>query len=259
MVSEVPTIDTHQRISIEPENLREIKNEIKRDIRKELEEVIRREVEEQIRKEVGEIRRTFDDRIKDESDNSGLLADNSQYLDYSPEDKNHVSDPTFKTHEIRMIIPSTSYMSVKGSVEVLEARRDLVIAFLVGWFGGATSTNPTLGAYKGNDGSVITEQVLSVTSFCTAAEFHRSSPAIIQKAEDFCTKWGQECIGLELDGVLRYISPNHHADHAPTRNVSFIATGGRASLIEMYDRNYSGRLSLKKMNLQSCNQHTIHE
>jgi len=159
------------------------------------------------------------------------------------------NDPTSKRHKFRLIVPSTSSVEVEGSATELIARRDLVIAFLVDLFGGATSSNATHGAYRANDGSVVFEQVLSVTSFCADAEFEMHNEAVVDKAHDFCTEWGQECIGLEIDGVLSYVEPV-----APgRRRMSLVPPNNRSLLVQMHALDQPHRsVSKRSVVLDGC-------
>mmetsp|Transcript_13104 Transcript_13104/g.28875 ORF Transcript_13104/g.28875 Transcript_13104/m.28875 type:complete len:215 (-) Transcript_13104:191-835(-) len=165
-------------------------------------------------------------------------------------DGNAANDPSVKKHKFRIIIPSTTGVSEEGSTENFEARRALVLEFLVRLFGGATCSNPCHGAYRAEDGSVVTEQVVSVTSFCTATEFRSLSPTVIRMVEGLCGEWGQECIGLEMDGVLTYVEPRrsaaiHSAAAAqnPYRRLSLLSNSNRSSLIEMHCLANPGRPS----------------
>jgi len=164
-----------------------------------------------------------------------------------PEDSE--SDLTSKSHMIRIIVPSTSHVNAEGSIEEFEARRHLVIGFLVGLFGGATASNPSHGAYRAEDGSLVTEQVVGVTSFCTPAEFEEHSVAVVLKVGKLCREWGQECIGLEMDGVLSYIEPSQ----APGRRMSLVPISSRSSLFEMHTLAHPNRSSTASQRLSVMN------
>jgi len=106
---------------------------------------------------------------------------------------------------VRLIVPSTVGVSVAICEHSLKQRRDRVIAMLAGFFGGATAAGTEMGAYRAENGSIVYEEVVSVTSFATPEGWVKHCDAVRAAVRGFCKEWGQECMGLELEGVLEYV------------------------------------------------------
>lgn len=106
---------------------------------------------------------------------------------------------------VRLIVPSTTGVNVAVCEESLRKRRDRVIAMLAGYFGGATAAGKEVGAYLADSGEIVYEEVVSVTSFATPQGWLKHCDAVHAAVVGLCKEWGQECMGLEFDGVLEYV------------------------------------------------------
>ena len=76
---------------------------------------------------------------------------------------------------------------------------------LAGHFGGATAAGTETGAYRADNGKIVYEEVVSVTTFATPQLWETHCHAVRAAVVGLCKEWGQECMGLEFDGVLEYV------------------------------------------------------
>ena len=110
-----------------------------------------------------------------------------------------------KSVPIRVIVPSTQKVDAEITPEAMQARVDLVLEFMSQLFGGATASAPQRGAYRADDGHMVYEQVRSVMSFCTPAQWKLNHESVRGHISGLCGQWGQECIALDFAGVLEYV------------------------------------------------------
>lgn len=120
---------------------------------------------------------------------------------------------------VRIIIPSTQGVDGKIAPEAMQARCHQVIEFMASTFGGATESAPQRGGYQAESGKIVYEEVRSITSFCTQALWRQNLKAVRGMVADRCKEWGQECIGLDFDGVLEFIYPEEPSPEALWRSV----------------------------------------
>jgi hypothetical protein len=86
----------------------------------------------------------------------------------------------------------------------MKLRVDEVKKYLATLFGGFSSSSVE-GGFLASDGKVVKENVERVVSFAPKEEFEKNKEALVQKASEWATKWGQEAIGLEHEGDLYYV------------------------------------------------------
>jgi hypothetical protein len=86
----------------------------------------------------------------------------------------------------------------------MKLRVDEVKKYLATLFGGFSSSSVE-GGFLASDGKVVKENVERVVSFAPKEEFDKNKEALVQKASEWATKWGQEAIGLEHEGDLYYV------------------------------------------------------
>merc|ERR1711879_1060895 len=91
-------------------------------------------------------------------------------------------------------------------------RRDDVLKFLAETFGGATASATHRGAYRAISGDLVYEEGMSVTSFTTCEQWKKDSSKVFAEVRRYCVDWGQECMGLEINGVLEFVMPKDDMD-----------------------------------------------
>lgn len=106
--------------------------------------------------------------------------------------------------EISVYVPSTQDVDKVISKSEMKLRVDEVKKYLATLFGGFSSSSVE-GGFLASDGKVVKENVERVVSFAPKGEFEKNKEALVQKASEWATKWGQEAIGLEHEGDLYYV------------------------------------------------------
>jgi len=106
--------------------------------------------------------------------------------------------------EISVYVPSTKDVDKVISKSEMKLRVDEVKKYLATLFGGFSSSSVE-GGFLASDGKVVQEDVERVVSFAPKEEFEKNKEALVQKASEWATKWGQEAIGLEHEGDLYYV------------------------------------------------------
>lgn len=106
--------------------------------------------------------------------------------------------------EVSVYVPSTQDVDKVISKSEMKLRVDEVKKYLATLFGGFSSSSVE-GGFLASDGKVVKENVERVVSFAPKGEFEKNKEALVQKASEWATKWGQEAIGLEHEGDLYYV------------------------------------------------------
>jgi len=106
--------------------------------------------------------------------------------------------------EVSVYVPSTQDVDKVVSKSEMKLRVDEVKKYLATLFGGFSSSSVE-GGFLASDGKVVKENVERVVSFAPKADFEKNKEALVQKASEWATKWGQEAIGLEHEGDLYYV------------------------------------------------------
>lgn len=106
--------------------------------------------------------------------------------------------------EVSVYVPSTQDVDKVVSKSEMKLRVDEVKKYLATLFGGFSSSSVE-GGFLASDGKVVKENVERVVSFAPKGEFEKNKEALVQKASEWATKWGQEAIGLEHEGDLYYV------------------------------------------------------
>lgn len=106
--------------------------------------------------------------------------------------------------EVSVYVPSTQDVDKVVSKSEMKLRVDEVKKYLATLFGGFSSSSVE-GGFLASDGKVVKENVERVVSFAPKEDFDKNKEALVQKASEWATKWGQEAIGLEHEGDLYYV------------------------------------------------------
>jgi len=106
--------------------------------------------------------------------------------------------------EVSVYVPSTQDVDKVISKSEMKLRVDEVKKYLATLFGGFSASSVE-GGFLASDGKVVKENVERVVSFAPKEDFDKNKEALVQKASEWATKWGQEAIGLEHEGDLYYV------------------------------------------------------
>ena len=106
--------------------------------------------------------------------------------------------------EVSVYVPSTQDVDKVVSKSEMKLRVDEVKKYLATLFGGFSSSSVE-GGFLASDGKLVKENVERVVSFAPKEDFDKNKEALVQKASEWATKWGQEAIGLEHEGDLYYV------------------------------------------------------
>jgi len=104
-------------------------------------------------------------------------------------------------------VPSTSQSQKQISPQEMARRVSEVKKFLSEKYGGFTSVKGE-GGYammKGKSEKIIQEGVVKVTSFSTKNKYKTNKTKLLNKLRTWGKKWGQESMGLETEGDLKYV------------------------------------------------------
>ena len=108
---------------------------------------------------------------------------------------------------IRVVIPSTDAVSVALKDEDFEKRMHEIREIFCQTFGGCTAYPAQLGSYLAHDGSIVNEKVASLETFSTKVKWEKNETHIRNLIQGKCKAWGQECMALEINGVMEYVTP----------------------------------------------------
>lgn len=111
---------------------------------------------------------------------------------------------------IQLFVPSTSSVSVEGTEDELQRRQVHVLGYFAGIFGGATAGATCQGAYKAESGELVFEQVVPVQSYTSASIWESHGAEVREEVRRLCEAWGQECMGLDVDGTMEYLMPEEN-------------------------------------------------
>lgn len=106
-------------------------------------------------------------------------------------------------------VPSTNQKQRQISPQDMARRVSEVKKFLSDRYGGFTSVKGE-GGYammKGKSEKIVQEGVVKVTSFSTRDKYKTNKTKLHNQLRTWGKKWGQESIGLEVEGDLRYVYP----------------------------------------------------
>jgi hypothetical protein len=101
-------------------------------------------------------------------------------------------------------VPSTNKKQKHISLSAMKRRTKEVESFLSKKYGGYTAVTGT-GGYTLKKGKLVTEGVTKVTGFTTKARYKKLKPLLKKQLVAWGNKWGQESMGLEIEGDLFYI------------------------------------------------------
>jgi len=103
-------------------------------------------------------------------------------------------------------VPSTNKRQKQIQSQEMERRVAEVKRFLSAKYGGFTSVKG-IGGYAMQDGKnkIIQEGVVKVTSFSTRQKYKQNKTKLISQLRNWGNKWGQESMGLEIEGDLEYV------------------------------------------------------
>jgi len=105
-------------------------------------------------------------------------------------------------------VPSTSKKQKHISPSAMRSRTKAVEKFLSAKYGGYTAITGTGGYTLGEGrqkGKLVTEGVTKVTGFTTKNKYKKLKPILNKQLLDWGKTWGQESMGLEVEGDLFYI------------------------------------------------------
>ena len=106
------------------------------------------------------------------------------------------------SHSFKIYVPGTVDVN-----KVFDASGEIsaALAFLSGLFGGATSYDAR-GAWVSKSSGLVLENVCICVCFCSWRQKIVHRAAVVAYCRDLCRRLNQECISLEIDGRLFFIS-----------------------------------------------------
>lgn len=115
---------------------------------------------------------------------------------------NKLDDCFSLNNKVSIYIPST--VDVNVTIDNSKYIADISKQFCL-MFGGATSQNVVGSWYSEDLKKVVTEEVTIVYSNCTNDQLNDNSDKVVSIAKKLCKEMTQECISLEVNGVLYFV------------------------------------------------------
>ncbi|UJR10792.1 hypothetical protein I4U23_014979 [Adineta vaga] len=111
---------------------------------------------------------------------------------------------------LRIVIPSTNPMNSPTTTSDFNTRLASFQNLLCKTCGGCTVYPAKQSSYLVHNDELIQVTVTSVETFCTKNKWSENEQNIRDAIKSKCIEWGQECIALEVNGVLEYIVPDNN-------------------------------------------------
>ena len=106
------------------------------------------------------------------------------------------------TEKVAIYVPST--VNVNQTIDNSQYTSKVSIE-LSRLFGGATQTNAIGSWYSKDLNKLVTEEVTIVYSNCTKSDLDKHLLKVVDIASRLCNEMSQECISLEINGVLHFV------------------------------------------------------
>ncbi len=122
---------------------------------------------------------------------------------------------------VSIYVPSTMDGDPAGSL-VIKYQRDKVAESLSRWFNGFTEIEGRGGWYSEKKGRLEIEPIYVIYAGCEPAALARCLPSVVRLAGDVARAMFQECVTLDVNGVLYFVPPSaswSEADASPATNV----------------------------------------
>lgn len=108
---------------------------------------------------------------------------------------------TALTQTVSIYVPSTIKGSIKAPKKLVDSVLKDVMGRMIDLNGGCTVFS-TIGAYKLANGKIVTEQIAIVRSSSETID----ESAVFAIAEDVCRIMSQECVSVDINGALYFVS-----------------------------------------------------
>ena len=119
---------------------------------------------------------------------------------------NKMNKDIFLPVEQVVYVPSTNKQQKQISSQEVAKRVAEVKKFLSAKYGGFTAVKGEGGyAMQDRTNKLVQEGVVKVTSFTTKQKYHSNKSVLVSQLRNWGNKWGQESMGLEVEGDLEYI------------------------------------------------------
>lgn len=105
-------------------------------------------------------------------------------------------------NKVSIYVPST--IDVDTTIDNSKYVNDITEKFCL-MFGGATSQNACGSWYSEDLNKVVTENVTIVYSNCSDEQLENNINEVEKIAKKLCEDMRQECISLEVNGVLHFV------------------------------------------------------
>ena len=106
------------------------------------------------------------------------------------------------TEKVAIYVPST--VNINEAIDNSQYVSKIAIE-LSRLFGGATQTNAIGSWYSKDLNKLVTEDITIVYSNCTKSDLDKHLLKVVDIASQLCNEMSQECISLEINGVLHFI------------------------------------------------------
>jgi len=156
--------------------------------------------------------------------------------------KNKLSKSSFSLpYQIAVYVPSTKDKDVVISKKELDTRVDEVKKYLAQLFGGFNSVKVE-GGYQSQDKGLIKEDAVRVVAFGNKENIDDNFKQLISKVKYWCTKWGQESMGVEFENDMYYVDENTKFEDG-----GIMADGGEVVTFPKKKISYVDKISRKRV------------
>jgi hypothetical protein len=112
-------------------------------------------------------------------------------------------------HRLGIILPSRDRRGRRLSARVRQGVRKIVFKWFAERFPGSTEDRmqmrPRLRGRWGSDAGVTVEEVEEIWTYCSAADFHKQRPGLVELAELITEKADQEAIAILVDNGMEIV------------------------------------------------------
>lgn len=111
---------------------------------------------------------------------------------------------TSLVRRVAVYVPGTFKVD-RPAAQLQQQWTDNMLDFFSGLYGGGTAIR-VHGCYKDSQGRLVREPVNMVFAYCSAEAYEQGQYALVSLARDMCRDMGQECVAIEADDALFFVS-----------------------------------------------------
>jgi len=112
------------------------------------------------------------------------------------------------SHNVKIYVPSTVDVNITANKEMVNNAIKTVAKKMSQWFGGTTVYNDCTGYWVSDKQGLVAETITIVSANCDENALSENIYNVISLVKQLGCDMKQECISLEIDGVLNIVTTN---------------------------------------------------